>query len=138
MKEVKSRQPIKKTPSHAKANETQNEKIVNLTGEPITILIDNQEKTIPPEKEVASVTWKTFPPREIDEINKIKVIKRGILETTSPITKNLPPPTDNTMYIVPQEVARNEVDRSDVFCVDPNKKNYLIQYDGRIALPKLI
>lgn len=124
MTQVKLRRPIKKTPSCAE----QNEKIVNLTGEPVTILIDNKEKIIPPEEEVASVTWKTFPPRETKEINKIKVIKRSPLEIPLSITKNLPPPTDNTMYIVRDEVAMNEKDRTDVFCVDRNDKNHLIQY----------
>ena len=41
MKKVKSRPRIQSTPSYAKTNKIQNEKIVNLTGEPITILIDN-------------------------------------------------------------------------------------------------
>ena len=128
MTKVKSRAPIKKTPSCAKTEEIQNEQIVNLTGEPITILIDNKETPIPPEKEVAYVTWEFFPSRETEEINKIKIIKKSPLETTLPITKNLPPPTDNTMYIVPWEVAMNEKDRPDVFYANPNSKNHLIQY----------
>lgn len=130
MTQGKLRKPIKKTPSRAETNEMQNEKIVNLTGEPVIILIDNKETTIPPEKEVAYVTPEFFPPREAEEINKIKIIKKSPLETILPITKNLPPPADNTMYIVPWEVAMNEQGRPDVFYAD--SKNHLTQYKNEL------
>ena len=55
MTKVKSRAPIKTTLSYAKAKEIQSEKIVNLTGEPITILIDNKEKIIFPKTEAAYI-----------------------------------------------------------------------------------
>ena len=128
MTKVKSRAPIKTTLSYAKAKEIQSEKIVNLTGEPITILIDNKEKIIFPKTEAAYIKLQSFPPREIKEINKIKVIKKSANEVILPLIVNLPQPTDNTMYIVRNDVARTARGRPDVFCVDPNNKNHLIQY----------
>jgi len=115
-------------------------KIVNLTGHPIDVILNDGTKVIIPPAVVVDSEWREFPapvPRLLEKRHDVDYTIDGVpivekeweIDTRCP----LPDPQPNTFYIVSALVANAFPERSDLLCPETRKTR-----DGRVYAVALV